>query len=58
MGSFVLYSILQAYSMLLIKVLVDAVRGVSIIYAMTVGKEEARDSSMMVPLADQTNTSI
>src|SRR5271156_6431654 len=41
-----------------INVDVEEVRGVSIMYAMTVGKDEAKDSSNMLPDADQTNTSI
>lgn len=58
MGNFVLYKILQAYSMLLINVLVEAVRGVSMMYAITVGKVEARESRRILPDALQTNTSI
>lgn len=49
---------LHAYSMLLMKVLVEVVRGVSMTYAMTVGKVEARASRRMLPEADQTKTSI
>lgn len=37
---------------------VDDVRGVSMIYAITVGNEDASDSNRMLPDADQTNTSI
>lgn len=44
--------------MLLMKVLVEAVRGVSIMYAMTVGKVEAKESRRMLPDALQTKTSI
>lgn len=44
--------------MLLMNVLVEAVRGVSMMYAMTVGKEDARDSRRICPDADQTKTSI
>jgi hypothetical protein len=44
--------------MLLMKVDVEAFRGVSTMYAMTVGNEEARVSKRMAPLADQTNASI
>jgi hypothetical protein len=40
------------------KVDVEAVRGVSTMYAMIVGKEDARDSRRIVPDADQTKTSI
>jgi hypothetical protein len=40
------------------KVLVEAVRGVSIIYAMTVGNVDARESNKILPLALQTKTSI
>ena len=36
----------------------SVVRGVSITYAMTVGKEEARVERRILPLADQTKTSI
>lgn len=39
-------------------VLVELVRGVSIMYAKTVGKDEARESSRILPEALQTNTSI
>jgi len=58
MGNFVLYKILQAYNILLIKVLVEAVRGVSMTYAITVGKVEAKESSKILPEALQTKTSI
>ena len=45
--------------MLLMKVEVfSVVRGVSITYAMTVGKDEASEDSRMEPEADQTKTSI
>jgi hypothetical protein len=44
--------------MLLMNVLVEAVRGVSMMYARTVGNEDAIDSSRIAPLADQTNASI
>src|SRR5689334_17421374 len=37
---------------------VEDVRGVSMIYAMTVGNDEASDSNRMLPEADQTKTSI
>jgi hypothetical protein len=57
-GNFVLYKILQAYSMLLINVLVEAVLGVSMTYAITVGKVEANESRSMLPEALQTKTSI
>jgi len=36
----------------------DVLRGVSIIYARTVGKDDARAESKMLPEADQTKTSI
>src|SRR6186713_367324 len=44
--------------MLLMNVLVEAVRGVSMTYAMTVGKEEARESRRIAPDALHTKTSI
>lgn len=44
--------------MLLMNVLVEAVRGVSIMYATTVGKEVASESSKIWPDADHTKTSI
>ena len=44
--------------MLLMNVLVELVRGVSIMYAMTVGKDDAKESSKMLPEALQTKTSI
>jgi hypothetical protein len=44
--------------MLLIKVAGAVVRGVSMIYAMTVGKDEAMASVMIAPEADQVNISI
>jgi hypothetical protein len=44
--------------MLDMKVDVEEVLGVSMIYAMTVGKEEANDSKRMLPEADHTKTSI
>jgi hypothetical protein len=44
--------------MLLINVLVEDVRGVSIMYASTVGKLDARLSSKMLPEALHTKTSI
>jgi len=40
------------------KVDVDVVRGVSMMYAMTVGKDEAKEESRICPDADQTKTSI
>ena len=48
----------QAYSMLLMKVLGDVVRGVSITYATQVGIVEAMDSVMIDPEADQVKISI
>ena len=44
--------------MLLMNVLVDEVLGVSIMYAIMVGNDDAKDSRRMVPLADQTKASI
>jgi hypothetical protein len=44
--------------MLLINVLVEAVRGVSIMYAITVGNVEASESSSILPEALHTKTSI
>lgn len=44
--------------MLLMNVLVDDVLGVSIMYAITVGKVDARESSRILPDALQTKTSI
>lgn len=48
----------QAYNILLMKVAGAVVRGVSITYATTVGREEAIASVMMAPEADQVNISI
>src|SRR3954452_18910467 len=44
--------------MLLIKVLVELARGVSMMYAMTVGNDDARVSRRILPEALQTKTSI
>lgn len=44
--------------MLLMNVLVEAVRGVSIMYAITVGNVEAMESSKIAPDALHTKTSI
>lgn len=44
--------------MLLIKVLVELVRGVSMMYASTVGKDDANESNRILPEALQTKTSI
>lgn len=49
---------LHAYNILLINVAGALVRGVSIIYATTVGKDEAIASVMMAPDADQVKISI
>ena len=49
---------LQAYNILLIKVLVELVRGVSMMYAITVGNVDASESSNILPDALHTNTSI
>ena len=51
-------SYLQAYSIFDIKVAGADVRGVSIMYATTVGKEEAIASVMIAPDADQVKISI
>lgn len=49
----------MAYNILDMKVLVfSVVRGVSMMYAVTVGKLEASEESRMLPDADQTKTSI
>jgi hypothetical protein len=48
----------QAYNMLLMNVLGDVVRGVSITYATQVGIVEAMDSVMIDPEADQVKISI
>ena len=55
-GELVCY--LHAYNILLINVAGALVRGVSIIYATTVGKAEATASVMMAPDADQVKISI
>lgn len=52
------YAYLQAYSILDIKVAGAVVRGVSMMYATTVGNEAAIASVMMAPDADQVNISI
>jgi hypothetical protein len=57
-GNRVLYSILHAYSMLLIKVVGFVVRGVSTTYTKHVGNVLLRLSVMICPLADHVNTSI
>jgi hypothetical protein len=57
-GSFVLYSIEHACSMLLMNVCGLVQRGVSTTYATTVGKEEAKSSVMMEPEADHVKISI
>jgi hypothetical protein len=49
---------LQAYSIFDMKVAGAVVRGVSIIYATTVGRDEATASVMMAPEADQVKISI
>jgi len=49
---------LQAYSIFDMKVAGAVVRGVSIIYATTVGREDAIASVMMAPEADQVKISI
>lgn len=54
----VLYKILQAYSILDMKVTGFVLLAVSIIYTTTVAKEDASASVMMAPDADQVNTSI
>ena len=55
-GELVYY--LHAYNILLINVAGALVRGVSMIYATTVGKDEAIASVMMAPDADQVKISI
>lgn len=54
----VLYKILQAYSILDMKVTGFVLLAVSIMYTTTVAKEDASASVMMAPDADQVNTSI
>jgi hypothetical protein len=49
---------LQAYSIFDMKVAGAVVRGVSIIYATTVGRDDATASVMMAPEADQVKISI
>jgi len=49
---------LQAYSIFDMKVAGAVVLGVSMIYAITVGKDDATASVMMAPEADQVNISI
>ena len=49
---------LQAYRIFDINVAGAVVRGVSIMYATTVGKEDATASVMIAPDADQVNISI
>jgi hypothetical protein len=53
-----LYMIEQAYIMLDINVIGLVLRGVSIIYAMTVGKALDRDCVKMEPDEDQVKASI
>lgn len=48
----------QAYSILLMNVAGAVVRGVSIMYATTVGSDDATASVMMAPEADQVKISI
>jgi hypothetical protein len=48
----------QAYNMLLMNVLGEVVRGVSMTYATTVGMLEAIDSVIIDPEADQVKISI
>lgn len=54
----VLYKILQAYSILDMKVTGFVLLAVSIMYTTTVANEDASASVMMDPDADQVNTSI
>ena len=49
---------LHAYNMLDMNVVGDAVRGVSIMYATTVGSDDATASVMIAPDADQVKISI
>ena len=57
-GNLVLYIMLQAYNILDIKVTGFTQRAVSMMYATTVGNDDARDSVMIAPEADHVNTSI
>ena len=57
-GNFVLYRILQAYSMLDINVTGLVLLAVSIIYTTIVANDDASASVIMAPDADQVNTSI
>lgn len=57
-GNRVLYRMEQAYSMFDMKVVGDFERGTSITYTIIVGKDVANASVIIVPLADQVNTSI
>lgn len=54
----VLYKILQAYSILDMKVTGFVLLAESIMYTTTVANEDASASVMMAPDADQVNTSI
>ena len=57
-GNFVLYKILQAYSMFDINVTGLVLLAVSIIYTTIVANDDASASVIMAPDADQVNTSI
>ena len=57
-GNFVLYRILQAYSMFDINVTGLVLLAVSIIYTTIVANDDASASVIMAPDADQVNTSI
>ena len=57
-GNLVLYIMLQAYNIFDIKVTGFTQRAVSMMYATTVGNDDARDSVMIAPEADHVNTSI
>ncbi|KAH3664639.1 hypothetical protein OGATHE_003454 [Ogataea polymorpha] len=57
-GSLVLYRMEQAYSMLEMNVVGDELLGVSMMYAIIVGKVDAKASVMMAPDADHMKHSI
>ena len=57
-GNFVLYKILQAYSMFDINVTGLVLLAVSIIYTTIVANDDASAAVIMAPDADQVNTSI
>ena len=57
-GNFVLYRILQAYSMFDMNVTGLVLLAVSTMYTTIVANEDARASVMIAPDADHVNTSI